>query len=78
MRDGRWTINQGTWWVWRESVRGVGRPVVPSDEKAIEAAAQMLCHEGMAFADGWAQGDTDLDYPRLIAQAVLRAAKGTQ
>ena len=49
-------------------------PVVPCDDAAIERAARMLCHEGMSFADGWVQGDTDRDYPRLIAEAVLRAA----
>jgi hypothetical protein len=72
--DGRWTIRGGVWWVWRESVRGVGTPVVPCDGEAIERAASMLCHGGMEFADGWVQGDTDRDYPRLIAEAVLRAA----
>jgi hypothetical protein len=75
--DGRWPTRNGVWWVWRVSAPGAGRTVVPSDERAIERAAEMLCHEGLDYADGWVQGDTDRDYPRLIAEAVLRAAGET-
>jgi hypothetical protein len=72
--DGRWTINQGgAAGPWTNEPM----PVVPCDDAAIERAAQMLCREGMDYADGWVQGDTDRDYPRLIAEAVLRAAGET-
>lgn len=71
---------EGRWTIWPPDAEEIppGRfvPVVPCDDGAVERAEYSLCTLPPEWLAAIVNGDTDRDYPRLVAEAVLRAAGG--
>lgn len=82
--EGRWRINEMRMGLgWNASMGGPVTDslpvwVVPCDDAAVERVSYALCTLPPEWLYALVNGDTDRDYSRLIAEAVLKAAAGQE
>lgn len=78
---------EGRWKIWtgpsgpqisgyRDQLWKCVTAVVPCDDPTVERASYALCTLPPEWLAAIVNGDTDRDYPRLVAEAVLEAAGG--